>query len=167
MVSVARLVSARSPSAAALLGAPAWRARLLLAGDLRICWLPSGSSSSLPAGGEVGLHAVELRGRIWRLELRAGRASLLLPALGMKTDAARRWCWRGRVLAVHVHRLKFRCLRRTGSAAIYKVGGALRPWLDGGRRSSSSTPALLLVLLLALFPCVGLLFFVFVLHLCM
>ena len=37
MVSVARWGSARSPSAAALLGAPAWRARLLVAGDLRIC----------------------------------------------------------------------------------------------------------------------------------
>ena len=140
---------------------------VLVARDLWICWLSSGSSSSLPAGGEVGFHVVELRGRSRRLELRAGRASLLLPALKTKTDAARRWSWRWRVLAVHVHRKKFRCLRRTGYAAIYKVGGTLRQWLAGGRRSSFSSPALLLDLVLALFPCVGLLCFVLVLHRCM
>ena len=108
MVSVARWGSARFPFCG---GAPRSSdvARAAFGGrgspDLAVS---SGSSSSLPAGGEVDLQAVELRWRTRRLELRARRASRLPPALGMKTVAARWWCWSGRVLAVLVHRHKLR-----------------------------------------------------------
>ena len=115
-----------SPPAAAFCGAPAWRVRFLVAGDLRILRLSSGSSSSLPAGGEVDLLVVELRGRTRRLEFKAGRGSRLLPALGTTTTAARWWCWSGRVLAGLVHRLKLR--RGAADGLCGDLQGRRYPW---------------------------------------
>ena len=53
--------------------------------------------------------------RIWRLEPRAGLARRLLSASTTKTAAARWSSWRGRALAVLVHRLKFRRCAADGS----------------------------------------------------
>ena len=46
--------------------------------------------------------------RIWRPEPRTGRGRRLRPASSTMVAAARRWCRRGRVLAVPVHRLRLR-----------------------------------------------------------